>query len=126
MRAALEVADIVRAHGDEFRRKHAQLCPPARSACYVPSNGAAPQLSAVILSDAIDVATNATPIIRALWGVFSNGEWPTKGHAARGLTPFRLSIMACPSAVRVVCRAAGTFPCEGSAAQLLQWPPAFR
>ena len=23
MRAALEVADIVRAHGDEFRRKHA-------------------------------------------------------------------------------------------------------
>src|SRR6266542_2777228 len=49
-----------------------------------------------------------------------------KGHAARGVTPLRLTIKACPSAVRVVCREAETCPCEGSAVQPLQWPQAFR
>ena len=54
------------------------------------------------------------------------GSGAAKGHAARGVTPLRLSIKACPSAVRAVCREAETCPCEGSAVQPLQWPQAFR
>src|SRR5437588_8201734 len=40
------------------------------------------------------------------------GSRGAKGHAARGVTPLRLSIKACP--------------CEGLAVQPLQWPQAFR
>jgi hypothetical protein len=54
------------------------------------------------------------------------GSGVAKGQAARGVRPLRLSIKACPSAARAVCREAETCPCEGSAAQPLQWPPAFR
>src|SRR3984893_10017889 len=57
---------------------------------------------------------------------FLMGSGVAKGHAARGVTPLRLSIKACHSAARAVCREAETCPCEGSAAQPLQWPPAFR
>ena len=57
---------------------------------------------------------------------FLMGSAAAKGHAAHGVTPFRLSIKVCPSAARAVCRAAETCPCEGSAARLLRWPPAFR
>src|SRR5258708_30064129 len=57
---------------------------------------------------------------------FQMGSGSAKGPSARGFTPLRLSIMACPSAVRAVCREAETCPCEGSAAQPLRWPPAFR
>jgi hypothetical protein len=57
---------------------------------------------------------------------FLMGSRKTKGHTARGRTPFRLSIMACLSEVRVVCREAGTCLCASSAAQPLQWPQAFR
>src|SRR5579864_3265106 len=54
------------------------------------------------------------------------GSRRAKGHAARGVTPLRLSIKACPSAVRAVCREAETCPCVGSAVQPLQWLQAFR
>src|ERR1700688_2862260 len=57
---------------------------------------------------------------------FLMGSGVAKGHAARGVTPLRLSIKACPSAVRVVCREVETCPCEGLAVQPLQWPQAFR
>src|SRR5258705_13521174 len=54
------------------------------------------------------------------------GSGAAKGHAARAITPLRLSIMTCPSAVRAVCQEAETCPCGDSAAQPLQWPRAFR
>src|SRR5260370_35314917 len=54
------------------------------------------------------------------------GSRGPKGHAARGVTPLRLSIKTCPSAVRAVCREAETCPSAGSAVQPLQWPQAFR
>jgi hypothetical protein len=54
------------------------------------------------------------------------GSGVAKGHAARGVTPLRLSIKAGPSAVRAVCREAETCPCVSSAVPPLQWPQAFR
>src|ERR1700680_845522 len=54
------------------------------------------------------------------------GSGAAKGHAARGGAPLRLSIKSCPSAARAVCPAAGTCPCEGSAARPPRWPPTFR
>src|SRR5450755_2125919 len=57
---------------------------------------------------------------------FLMGSGVAKGHAARGVTPLRLSIKSCPSAARAVCREAETCPFEGSAVQPPQWPPAFR
>ena len=54
------------------------------------------------------------------------GSGATKGHACMRVTPLRLSIMACLSAVRAVCQEAETCPCEGSAVQPLRWPQAFR
>ena len=76
MRPTLEVADIVRAHGAEFRQlRMLALCPQGRSGCCVPSNCVAQQPSVVIWNDATSAAMNETRTTRALWGVFSNGEF---------------------------------------------------
>jgi hypothetical protein len=65
-------------------------------------------------------------ITPALWGVFSNGEWSAKGACCTRRHALRLSTKAWPSGARAVCREAETCPCEGAAAQPLQWSPAFR
>src|SRR5215472_2473091 len=49
-----------------------------------------------------------------------------KGHAAHGVTPFRLSIKAWPSGWPAVCREAGTCLCGDSAVQPLRWLPTSR
>src|SRR5437588_12895055 len=76
MRPALEVADIVRAHGAEFRQAHAgSLSLHGRSGSCGPSNCVAQRPSAVIWNDVISAATNETRTTRALWGVFANGDF---------------------------------------------------
>src|SRR5215472_13766695 len=73
-----------------------------------------------------DADIRPSVITPALWGVFSYGEWGAKGACALGFTPLRLSIKACPSEARAVCRVAGTCPYGGSVAQPLRWLPALQ
>src|ERR1700732_552638 len=57
-----------------FARRMPNLCPADRSVCCAPSNCAGPPRSAAT-SNAVTIAvTSGMLIIRALWGVFSNGE----------------------------------------------------
>ena len=78
MRPTLEVADIVRAHGDEFRQVHAASLSAAQKRVLRAIEPAAQPHWEAISNSVINAATNATPTIRA-WIAIARSVSPWRG-----------------------------------------------
>ncbi len=125
-RPTVEVADLLRTHGDRFVRENrswAQLSAVEGVARYsaLPHTGFGRPSRSVFGVRTFDPLRQLLPYGE----YFIMGTGTAEGHAAQGDTPVLLSIRIWLSTAPAVCREAGTFPFEGWAAQSPESLPAF-